>query len=79
LFANNEIYKPFHNSRAHGVFGKNKRPVQPPWRGAPEARGPMQPHRLHRLKAGPAYIPWDIMQILIGVVVLRNADASDTR
>jgi len=23
------------------------------WRGAPEARGPMQLHRLHRLKAGP--------------------------
>jgi len=22
--------------------------------GPPEARGPMQPHRLHRLKAGPA-------------------------
>jgi len=31
------------------------------WRGVtrdvepPEARGPMQPHRLHRLKAGPDY------------------------
>jgi len=25
--------------------------------GAPEARGPMQPHRLHRLKAGPGYTP----------------------
>jgi len=25
------------------------------WRGVPEAQGPMQPHRLHQLKAGPAY------------------------
>jgi len=24
--------------------------------GPPEARGPMQPHRLHRLKAGPESI-----------------------
>jgi len=23
--------------------------------GPPEGRGPMQPHRLHRLKAGPDY------------------------
>jgi len=30
--------------------------------GPPEARGPMQPHRLHRLKAGPAsklIVSWD--------------------
>jgi len=23
--------------------------------GSPKARGPMQPHRLHRLKAGPGF------------------------
>jgi len=41
------------NSRAQGVSGKNEQSTQTPWRGAPEARGPMQLHRLHRLKAGP--------------------------
>jgi len=34
LFANSEIHKPFYNSRAQGVCGKNKQPAQPPWRGA---------------------------------------------
>ena len=43
------------NSQAQGVSGKNEQPTQTPWRRAPEARGPMQLHRLHRLKAGPAY------------------------
>jgi len=38
------------NLQALGVSGKNE---QSPWRGAPEARGPMQLHRLHRLRAGP--------------------------
>jgi len=37
------------NSQAQGVSGKNEQSSQTPWRGAPEARGPMQ---LHRLKAG---------------------------
>jgi len=41
------------NSQAQGVSGKNEQPTQTPWRGASEARGPMQLHRLHRLKAGP--------------------------
>ena len=41
------------NSQAQGVSGKNEQSTQTPWRGAPEARGPMQLHRLHRLKAGP--------------------------
>jgi len=41
------------NSQAQGVFGKNEQSTQTPWRGVPEARGPMQLHRLHRLKAGP--------------------------
>jgi len=44
------------NSQAHGVFGKNERKVylaKGP-AGPPEARGPMQLHRLHRLKAGHA-------------------------
>ena len=43
------------NSQAQGVSGKNERSIQTPWRGAPEERGPMQLHRLHRLKAGTAY------------------------
>jgi len=42
------------NSQPQGVSGKNEQSTQIPWRGAPEARGPMQLHRLHRLKAGPA-------------------------
>jgi len=42
------------NSQAQGVSGKNQQSSQPPWGGAPEARGPMQ---LHRLKAGPASQP----------------------
>jgi len=41
------------NSRAESVSGKNEQSVQTPWRGAPEVMGPMQLHRLHRLKAGP--------------------------
>jgi len=44
------------NSQAQGVSGKNEQSTQTPWRGAPEARGPMQPHRLHRLKADPEYM-----------------------
>jgi len=39
------------NSQAQGVSGKNEQSIQTLWRGAAEARGPMQ---LHRLKAGPA-------------------------
>jgi len=39
------------NSHAQGVSGKNEKSIQTPWRGAPEAQGPMQ---LHRVKAGPA-------------------------
>jgi len=41
------------NSQAQGVSGKNEQSSQTPWRGVPEARDPMQLHRLHRLKAGP--------------------------
>jgi len=40
------------NSQAQGVSGKNEHSTQTPWRGAPEAKGPMQLHRLDRLKAG---------------------------
>jgi len=55
LFANNEIYKPFSlNFRAHGVSGKTEQPAQNTM-----ARGPMQLHRLHRLKAGPAFMKQD--------------------
>jgi len=54
LFVNNEIYMAFLlNSQVQGVSGKNEQSTQTPWRGAPEARGPMQLHRLHRLKACP--------------------------
>ena len=42
------------NSQAQGVFGKNEQPTYTPWRGASEARGLMQLHRLHRLEIGPA-------------------------
>jgi len=42
------------NSQAQGVSDKNELSTQTPWRGAPEVRGPMQLHRLHRLNAGPA-------------------------
>ena len=41
------------NSQAQGVSDKNEPSTQTPSRGAPEARGPTQLHRLHRLKAGP--------------------------
>jgi len=41
------------NSQTQGVSGKNEQSTQTPWCGAPEARGPMQLHRLHRLMAGP--------------------------
>jgi len=44
------------NSQPQGVSGKNEQSTQIPWRGVPEARGPLQLHRLHRLKAGPGYI-----------------------
>jgi len=55
FFVDNEIYMAFLlNSQALGVSGKNEQSSQPPLRGAPEARGPMQLHRLHRLKAGPS-------------------------
>jgi len=40
-------------SQEQGGSGKNEQSTQTPWRGAPEARVPMQLHRLHRLKAGP--------------------------
>ena len=54
FFVNNEILKAFlANSQAQGVSGKNEQSTQTPWRGAPEARGPMQLHWLHWLKAGP--------------------------
>jgi len=43
------------NSQAQGVSGKNEQSTQTPWRGTPEARGPMQLHWLHRLKAGPDF------------------------
>jgi len=43
------------NSQSQGVSGKNEQATQTPWRGAPEVRGPMQLHRLHRLKAGHAH------------------------
>ena len=51
FFDNNEIHMAFLlNRQAQGVSGKNEESTQTPWRGAPEARGPIQ---LHRCKAGP--------------------------
>jgi len=37
---NNDIYKPFYNSRAQVVFGKNEQLSQPPSRGALWGAGP---------------------------------------
>jgi len=52
LFVNNEIYLAFLLiSQPQGVSGKNEQSIQTPWRGAPEARSPMQLHRLHRHKS----------------------------
>jgi len=34
------------NSQAQGGSGKNQQSTQTPWRGAPEARDPMQLHRV---------------------------------
>jgi len=56
FFVNNDIYMAFlPNSQAQGVSGKmNNLPNDHgagPWS---EVRGPMQLHRLHRLKAGSA-------------------------
>jgi len=40
--------------QAQGVSGRNEQSTQTLWRaGAPEARGPMLLHRLHRIKAFP--------------------------
>jgi len=47
------IWRLLLNSQAKGASGKNEQSTQTLWRAAPEARGPMQLHRLHRLKAGP--------------------------
>jgi len=57
FFVNSEIYMAFLlNSQAQGASGKMNN--LPKHHGAvpPEARGPMQLHRLHRLKASPAHI-----------------------
>jgi len=41
------------NSQAQGVPGKMNNLPKHHGAGPPEARGPMQLHRLHRLMAGP--------------------------
>ena len=47
FFVKKEIYMGFLlNSQAQGVSGKTEQSPPTPWRGAPEARGPMQLHRL---------------------------------
>jgi len=43
------------NYPAQGVSGKMNNLPKHHGAGPPEARGPMQLHRLHRLKAGPAF------------------------
>jgi len=40
------------NSQSQSVTGKNEQSTQTPRPGAPEERGTLQLHRLHRLKAG---------------------------
>jgi len=51
LFAHNEILSAVSTEfERKGVFGKNE------LLSKHMARGRMQPHRLHRLKAGPAYM-----------------------
>jgi len=55
----------FYWSRAQGVSGKNEQTTRTPWRtGLPEARGPMQLHRLHRLMAGPDVENWLYLRLL---------------
>jgi len=55
LFANNEIYKRFLlNSLAQGYLEKMNNLLKHQGAGTLEARSPMQLHRLHRPKAGPA-------------------------
>jgi len=50
-----EIYVAFLlNSQAQGVSGKINNLPKHHGAGPAEARGPMQLHRLHRFKAGPA-------------------------
>jgi len=43
------------NSQAQGKSGKNEQSSQTQWRGAPEARGLTQLHRLHRLNDAPGW------------------------
>jgi len=60
------------NSQALGVSDKNEQSTQTPWRGAPEAWGPMQLHWLHRLKAGPGYERGSSRYIFSGAQQLRR-------
>jgi len=54
LYASSEVYRLFLlNYRAQGVSRKNEQPAKRYGAGPPGARGPMQLHRLHRLRAGP--------------------------
>jgi len=53
-------------SQAQDVSGKMNNLPKHHGAGPPEARGPMQLHRLHRLKAGPA--PWCVTVYPVHVV-----------
>jgi len=54
LFASSGVYRLFlRNYREQGVSGENEQPAKHHGAGSPEARDPMQLHRLHWL--GP---PW---------------------
>ena len=48
------------NSQVQSVSDKMSNLPKHHGAGPPEARGPMQMHWLHRLKAGPAYIVGEI-------------------
>jgi len=76
FFVSNEIYVAFLlNSQEQGVSGKNEHSTQTPGRGAPEARGPMQQHRLHRLKAGPVQTNV-LAKIVDAACVFRDSGAA---
>jgi len=69
LFASSEVYRLFLlNYRAQGVSGENEQPAKHHSAGPPEARGPIQLHRLHRLKADP-----DFSNVLCSTSFLKSS------
>ena len=56
LFANNEILSDVSTEFERKEYLAKRSTIQTHGAGPSEARGPMQPHRLHRLKAGPGHM-----------------------